>query len=222
MSAPLRVDIVSDTVCPWCYVGKRHLEAAMQQRPDVAFDCHWQPFQLNPNMPVEGVDRETHWKKKFGDSERIRDMVDRLKKVGEMLDIPFAFGEIKRQPNTLRGHALLHALDGQWDRQNALKEALLKAFFVDARDIGDEQTLLELSATIDMDETTAKSHLEDTALIDRVRALDQQARQIGISGVPTFIFDQKTGMSGAQPVEALLEMIDQLRPEQSPQPVLSS
>ncbi len=194
----------------------------MAQRPDVTFDCHWQPFQLNPGMPMEGVDRETHWKKKFGDSDRIQGMVDRLREVGDALEIPFAFGEIKRQPNTLKGHALLHALDGHWQQQNALKEALLRAFFVDARDIGDEQTLLELAAAGNLDEATAKNILDDAALIDRVRALDQQARQIGISGVPTFIFDQQTGMSGAQPVEALLEMIDQLRPEQSRQSVPST
>lgn len=213
MSAALRIDIVSDTVCPWCYVGKRHLEAALAQRPDVAVSCHWQPFQLNPDMPMDGVDRKTHWKQKFGDESRIAGMTQQLKEVGQTLGIPFDFDAISRQPNTLPGHALLHHLDGRWTQQNELKEQILKGFFVDGKDIGDTDTLQELAAAVGMDGDEAKTVLADEHHLERVRLLDQQAREMGISGVPTFIFDRRTALVGAQPVAALVKMIDELRPE---------
>ncbi len=207
---PLRIDIVSDTVCPWCYVGKRHLEAALAARPHVPVDCHWQPFQLNPDMPIEGVDRETHWKQKFGNTDRLAGMVERLKDVGSQLGLAFAFDGITRQPNTLKSHALLHHLDGQWDRQNRLKEDILEGFFISALDIGDDDTLVKLSAGCGLDEDTCRSILESD--LGPVREIDEHYRNIGVTGVPTIIFDGKAALVGAQPPEALIEAIDKFAP----------
>ncbi len=210
MSNPLRIDIVSDTVCPWCYVGKRHLEAALAQRPEVAVDCHWQPFQLNPDMPMAGVDRKTHWKQKFGDSARLEGMVQQLKQTGEALGLKFAFDGISWQPNTLKSHALIHHFDGQWEQQNQVKELILHSFFIDGHNIGDDAVLIEIAHRSGLPEQTAEQIL--SADMTSVKALDQRFRQMGVSGVPTFIFDGKAALVGAQPVEALVRMIDELRP----------
>ncbi|MFK7957653.1 MAG: DsbA family oxidoreductase [Lysobacterales bacterium] len=206
MTKPLRIDIVSDTVCPWCFVGKRHLEAALAARPEVAVDCRWQPFQLNPDMPLEGVDRETHWKQKFGNSDRLAGMVEQLREVGASLGLAFAFDAITRQPNTLKSHTLLHHLDGQWERQNQLKENILEGFFVSAVDIGDDDTLVKLSAGCGISEEVCRSILEGD--LSEVRKIDEQYRQMGVTGVPTIIFDGKAALVGAQPPEALIEAID--------------
>lgn len=209
MGKSLRIDIVSDTVCPWCYVGKRHLEAALAQRPDVSFDCHWQPFQLNPDMPSEGVDRKTHWRRKFGDENRIKEMSQRLVEVGETLGLAFHFDAIERQPNTVKSHALLHHFQTDWSVQNALKEKILAAFFVDGLDIGDDSVLLALAEQCGVDRETGAAILDNGALLNQVRQLDQEARQLGISGVPTFIFDRQSALVGAQPTSELLKAIDQ-------------
>lgn len=219
MNTPLRIDIVSDTVCPWCYVGKRHLEAALAQRADVAVECHWQPFQLNPEMPLEGVDRKTHWRDKFGGDARIEEMTGRLLEVGKTLGLTFDFDAIQRQPSTLKSHVLLHWLDEDWQTQNQLKEAILKAFFVDGLDIGDDDVLVDLALTCDLVQEDVRAALADEDMMDQVRQLDKLAREIGVNGVPTFIFNRKSALVGAQPVEAIVHAIDQtLKDESKTQP----
>lgn len=207
----MRIDIISDTVCPWCYVGKRHLEAALAQCADVETECHWQPFQLNPDMPPEGADRRTYWREKFGSEARIAGMIERLQAVGAELELDFDFEAIERQPSTLKSHALIHALDGDWARQNALKEAILKGFFMDGRDIGDESVLVALAESAGMDSANARRVLADDQALTAVRQLDQHARQMGVTGVPTFIFDGRTALVGAQPAEALVQAIREQR-----------
>lgn len=209
MEKALRIDIVSDTVCPWCYVGKRNLEAALAQRPDVQFDCHWQPFQLNPDMPMGGVDRKTHWQQKFGDESRIKEMSQRLVEVGQTMGLEFHFDAIAIQPNTLKSHALLHHFQTNWSVQNALKEKILAAFFVEGLDIGNDAVLTELAEQCDVDPDVSATILQDGALLDEVRQLDQEARRLGISGVPTFIFNRQSALVGAQPTAQLLHAIDQ-------------
>lgn len=209
MEESLRIDIVSDTVCPWCYVGKRNLEAALAQRPNLEFDCRWQPFQLNPDMPMEGVDRKTHWKQKFGDESRIKEMSRRLEEVGQTMGLAFHFDAIERQPNTLKSHALLHHFQTNWPLQNALKEAILAAFFVDGLDIGDDVVLGDLAQQCGVDPDDSTAILNNGALLDEVRQLDQDVRQLGVSGVPTFIFNKQSALVGAQPTEQLLLAIDQ-------------
>ena len=159
---------------------------------------------------MEGADRKTHWRNKFGDDARIKEMTQRLVEVGETLNLPFDFEAIQRQPNTLKSHALLHWLDDDWTQQNELKERILKAFFVQGLDIGDDAVLTELAAQSGLEEGEAREVLANESLLAQVRHLDQAARQMGISGVPTFIFDRKSALVGAQPTEQLLQAIDQV------------
>ena len=203
----MRIDIISDTVCPWCYVGKRHLEQAMSQRPDVDIQMHWQPFQLNPDMPMEGADRKSYWRKKFGDEQRIAAMTQRLVDIGQDLDLAFAFDKIQIQSNTLKSHVLLHWQDGQ-SVQNELKEAILNAFFMQGLDIGDDKVLVKIAEKCGLDSGVAQAVLVDQKRFDAVRELDSQARKMGISGVPTYFFEGQSPLVGAQPVDALVEAID--------------
>lgn len=219
MAGPIRIDIFSDTVCPWCYVGKRHLEEALEEartrRVDVDFECRWQPFQLNPEMPLEGADRRAYWRRKFGDEARIEGMIQLLVEAGKALDIPFDFQAIARQPNTLKSHLLLQELDGDWVRQNQLKELILSAFFVEGRDIGDNDTLVQLATCCGVSEDAARQALADDSRLNQIRQLDVKARKLGITAVPTFVFDGKTAVVGAQPADILVQTIEQVRPSSS-------
>jgi len=203
----MRIDVVSDTVCPWCFVGKRRLERAIALRPELAFEVHWHPFQLNPDVPTEGVDRKAYYAEKFGSSGRIEAMVEQLNTIGTELGINFDFKAIQMQPNTGLSHSLISAFEGP--SQNAVKEGVLAAFFEQGRDIGSRDVLLELAAELEMDMDLARAALDDPALQAAVAERSEQARTNGINGVPTFIFDQLRGFSGAQEETTFLQMFDQ-------------
>jgi predicted DsbA family dithiol-disulfide isomerase len=203
----MRIDVVSDTVCPWCFVGKRRLERAIALRPELAFEVHWHPFQLNPDVPSEGVDRKTYYAEKFGSGGRIEAMVEQLKTIGTELEINFDFEAIQTQPNTRLSHSLISAFEGP--SQNAVKEGVLTAFFEQGRDIGSRDVLLDVAAELALDADLARAALDDPALQAAVAERSEQARANGINGVPTFIFDQLTGFSGAQEETSFLQMFDQ-------------
>ncbi len=203
----MRIDVVSDTVCPWCFVGKRRLERAMALRPESDFEVHWHPFQLNPDVPSAGVDRKTYYAQKFGDDGRIQAMVEQLKGIGADLDIAFDFEAIKIQPNTRLSHCLISAFEGA--TQNAVQERVLRAFFEEGRDIGSRDVLIEIAAELHVDTALASAAIDDAALQAAVAERSEQARVNGINGVPTFIFDQRRGFSGAQDEATFLQMFDQ-------------
>lgn len=203
----MRIDIISDTVCPWCYVGKRQLEQAISQRPNADIQIHWQPFQLNPDMPMEGADRTTYWREKFGDEQIIAAMTQRLVDMGQKLGLAFDFDKIQIQPNTLRSHVLLHWQDDQ-PTQDKLKEAILNAFFIQGLDIGNDKVLMRMAEQCDLDPDAAREVLRDDSRFQAVRELDRKAREMGVSGVPTFVFDRQSVLVGAQPVEVLVQAID--------------
>jgi predicted DsbA family dithiol-disulfide isomerase len=203
----LAIDIVSDVVCPWCFIGKRHLESALElyrrSRPDApppAITYH--PFELNPDMPREGISRADYIAKKFG--ARGYSAHDRLVHAGARFGIAFAFDKIERQPNTLAAHALIEAgrLHGV---QGAVKEALLKAFFVDGADLTDTDTLVRVAAEAGLERKDAEAALADEDLRRAVAEEEEKARAMGVNGVPFFIFNGKLAVEGAQPPEALLE-----------------
>jgi len=203
----LAIDIVSDVVCPWCYIGKRRLEAALElyrerrpgaPEPQVTFH----PFELNPDMPREGVTRADYIAKKFG--ARGYSAHDRLVHAGAQLGIAFAFDTIARQPNTLAAHSLIEAARRK-DVQGAMKEALLKAFFVDSLDLTDEATLVKIASEAGLDGEEAKAALADEDLRREVAKEEDTARAMGVNGVPFFIFNQRLAVEGAQPPDVLLE-----------------
>ena len=203
----LSIDIVSDVVCPWCFIGKRRLEAALelyrQRRPEApAPEVVFHPFELNPDIPREGIARADYIAKKFG--ARGYSAHERLTQAGAELGIAFAFDKIERQPNTLAAHALIERarLSGI---QGEVKEALLKAFFVDGADLTDEQTLARVAAEAGLDRKDAEAALADESLRRAVAEEEDKARAMGVNGVPFFIFNKRLAVEGAQPPEVLLD-----------------
>jgi predicted DsbA family dithiol-disulfide isomerase len=203
----LAIDIVSDVVCPWCFIGKRRLEAALelyrQRRPEAPPpQVVFHPFELNPDIPREGIPRADYIARKFG--ARGYSAHDRLVNAGAPLGIPFAFDKIARQPNTLAAHALIEA-GRRSGVQGAVKEAMLKAFFADGRDLTDEETLVRVAAEAGLDRKQAEAAVADEALRSAVAEEEDKARAMGVNGVPFFIFDKRLAVEGAQAPEVLLE-----------------
>jgi predicted DsbA family dithiol-disulfide isomerase len=203
----LSIDVVSDVVCPWCYIGKRRLEAALElyrkQRPDApAPEVAFHPFELNPDMPREGITRADYIARKFG--ARGYSAHDRLVHAGAQLGIAFAFDKIARQPNTLAAHALIEAARRK-GVQGAVKEAMLKGFFVDSADMTDDKTLASIAAEAGLDRKDAEAAVADESLRSAVAEEEEKARAMGIQGVPFFIFNGRLAVEGAQPPEVLLE-----------------
>lgn len=200
------IDIVSDVVCPWCYVGKRRLEQALIKAPQPDLEISWRPYRLNPDMPDEGMDRKAYMRAKFGD-DKGSGAHERLIEIGREVGIPFAFDRIKRAPNTLRAHRLMRHAE-RAGRQNDLAEALFRAYFIDGQDIGEIDALAAVAAGVGLDQAEARAYLASDADSEAIRAEDQYAREIGIQGVPCYIIDRRYALSGAQPPEAFLHVFD--------------
>jgi len=216
VSEALTVDVVSDVVCPWCFIGKRRLEAALSRlreaEPDLPVEVRWHPFQLNPDLPREGIDRQHYVEAKFGGRDRAAQVYARVSAAGETVGIPFAFDAIARQPNTIDAHRLVAWAQSRREGDpDALVEALFRAYFLEGRYVGDPDELVSLAATAGYDADDARAFLASDEMRDVVADADQRARAMGISGVPFFIFGGKTAVSGAHEPDALLEAIAQAR-----------
>lgn len=204
--APLTIDVISDVVCPWCYVGKRRLAEALELRPEQPVVVRWRPFQLDPTIPAGGHDRKAYMARKFGD--RVADVHQRLIDIGKEVDIPFAFDAIERSPNTLDAHRLIR-WSWTWGVQDALVESLFSAFFTEGLDIGDVEVLADRAALVGMDREEAASFLRSDESAPEVHREIRQAQDVGVEGVPFFIFAGRVAASGAQPAEVLAGAIDQ-------------
>ncbi len=213
----MQIDVVSDTVCPWCFIGKRRLARALALRPDVPARVFWRPYQLDPTIPREGVDRRAYLKAKFGDSPRTAAMGKTIRGEGAGEGIDFALDRIAKSPNTLDSHRLIRWA-GSAGVQDDVVERLFKAYFVEGRDIGDAAVLAAVAGEAGMDAALVADLLagdSDAALVEREAGM---ANQMGISGVPTFIFDSKFMISGAREPEILARIMDkalQARAEQA-------
>jgi predicted DsbA family dithiol-disulfide isomerase len=198
----LAVDVISDVICPWCYIGKRRLEKAIGgQRHEVR--VRWLPFQLNPQMPKEGVSRREYRSKKFGTWERSLELDAKLVAVGETEGIHFAFDRIERTPNTLDAHRLIWLADKE-GVQGAVVEALFRAYFTDGRDISNRQALIDVVAEAGLDRHKAESVLNGDDGLAAIREANEQARRLRVDGVPFFIVNSDIILSGAQPPDAFL------------------
>ncbi len=211
-SPSLSIDIVSDVVCPWCYIGKRRLEAALARRaneePQPA--VRWLAFQLNPDIPAGGVDRRSYLERKFGGPDRASQIYARINAAGEEVGIAFDFERIARQPNTFDAHRLLAwAQDLDPNGSDPLVERLFRAYFVDGIDIGNIDALATLAGDAGFDTNAAKAWLMSGSGRAEVEAEERRARDLGVSGVPFFVFNRKLAVSGAQPPEVLLDAIEQ-------------
>jgi predicted DsbA family dithiol-disulfide isomerase len=205
----MRIDVYSDTVCPWCYLGKRRFELAVAARPQYEPRVTWRPFELNPEIPYEGVDRASYLASRIGSPERIAEVHADLKRQGEAAGIEFRFDLIQRMPNTRRSHLLIaHA--ARSGRQAAVKDRIMRAYFEEGCDIGDIEELVRLGVEAGLAERATRSALILRRGQDGVIAAERHASVLGITGVPTFIFDGQYTISGAQEVGTLAGIFDQV------------
>ncbi len=206
----MKVEIYSDTVCPWCYIGKKRFERAARLRPDIDFAVQWLPFELNPDIPAPGLEREAHLARKFGDLQRVHAMQEELCELGSSLGLEFRFERARRMPNTRLSHELLQFAHAA-GRQDAVSEELFKAYFEGGRDIGERATLLEIGTAVGLEAADLERALESRRHSGEVDALERQAHEWGISGVPTFIFERNYAVSGAQDTDVFVQVFDRLR-----------
>jgi predicted DsbA family dithiol-disulfide isomerase len=213
-TSDIAIDIVSDVVCPWCYIGKRHVEQAISQwrekHPDGAVNIRWHPFQLNPDQPPEGTDRREYIETKFGGPQRAKEVYARVAAAGRNAGLELNFDGIKRQPNTLAAHALIAyaqmADDGA--HADAVTERLFKAYFVDGVFIGDVDVLVAIAVECGLDEASTRAVITQQVTRDQVAAQDASVREQGVSGVPYFVFNNKVALSGAEPPEVMLRAME--------------
>ena len=204
----LNITVVSDVVCPWCFIGKRHLEQALvlyaEKYPQhCAPVVQWSAFQLNPDMPLVGMDRGTYVRNKFGD--RVNDIMQSMADAGTRAGIAFAFDKVKRQPNTLGLHALIAAASGPV-QQDTVVQALFDAYFLGGLDLSDDGVIAHvMKPTGLLPDTVARCLLKGGEQQLAAQAVDQQWRSMQVQGVPLFVFDNKWAVSGAQPPQRLLE-----------------
>ncbi len=202
MDQPRRIDVISDAICPWCWIGKRQLEAAlgMLAAEGLRFTVHWRPYQLNPDMPREGVERDAYRAAKFGSIDRSRELDAQVAAAGAAAGLGFRHDLMRRTPNTVQAHRLI-----RWAGpvQNALVEALFQAYFADGQDIGDDAALTAIAASVGLD---AAAFLASDAERAEVLAEDAQFRRIGISGVPSFALEGRVMFSGAWPADRMADL----------------
>jgi predicted DsbA family dithiol-disulfide isomerase len=206
---PLTIDIVSDVVCPWCYIGKRHVEAALAELPELRnVVVRWHPYELNPDLPSEGVERKRYLEAKFGGPQRAEQIYTRVRDAGQRAGIAFDFDAIVRQPNTREAHRLIAWAQANGDA-DALVERLFRADFLEGGDLTDRETLVALAAEAGVDADAARNWLASGRGVQEIAQAEVRARELGITGVPFFIFDGRIGLSGAHPPETIRSAIMQ-------------
>ncbi len=203
----MQIDVISDSICPWCYIGKRRLEKAIAARPALTFDVIWRPYQLNPDTPREGYDRKAYMQAKFGGTDQAKGVYKVVAATAREEGLEFALEKQQRIPNTLDSHRLNH-----WAHtagvQDAVIEGLFRAYFMDGADIGDPAVLVKVAKDAGMDAGVVAKLLAGDADRELVLREEAVARRMGVSGVPCFIVDQRLVMVGAQDTDMLLRTID--------------
>ena len=212
---PLQIDVVSDVMCPWCYIGKRRLETAIAGT-DLALDIRWRPFQLDPTLPPGGKDRKVYLAEKFGSIERARELYENIRQAGDLENIPFAFSKIAVSPNTLDAHRLIRWAGGVGAAmQDRVVEALFIAYFINGEHIGDHDTLARIAKEAGMDADLVAELLPGEADRELVTSEITQAQAMGVTGVPTFIIANKYALVGAQPAAQLAEAFHTVAAQQN-------
>jgi predicted DsbA family dithiol-disulfide isomerase len=205
----IKLDIISDVICPWCYIGKAHLDRALEANPDHPFTIEWHPFQLNPTMPADGMDRREYLEHKFGGKEGAIRVYGQIAEAAVAAGLDIDFGAIQRTPNTINAHRLIHwaGLEG---RQTAVVSKLFKAYFKEGRDIGDTEVLLDIAEAAEMDRDMVARLLATDQDVEDIRARDANARERGVSGVPTHIVANQHVLPGAQQPDLWMNVIKDL------------
>jgi predicted DsbA family dithiol-disulfide isomerase len=211
-SPPLRIDVVSDVVCPWCFIGKRRLEKAIALKPDIPVEVHFQPYFLNDWIPREGLSREEYLTKKFGSVERYAGMAKRVAAAAAEEGLTYASDKIARQPNTLDAHRLIRWAD-EIGQAACMKQRLMDLYFAEGADLTDHEVLVGTAADCGLDGDRVRGWLASDKDVAAIEKQAKTAKEAGIDGVPTFIFGGKFAVSGAQTPEYLAQAIEQAAAE---------
>ncbi|WP_425050631.1 DsbA family oxidoreductase [Psychromarinibacter sp. S121] len=205
----VKLDIISDPICPWCYIGKTNLDRALEKIGDHPFEIEWHPFQLNPEMPAGGMDRTEYLEHKFGGRDGAVKAYAPVVEAAEKAGLNIDFAGIKRTPSTLDAHRLIHwaGLEG---RQTPIVSALFRAYFNEGRDVGDIDVLADIADSNGLDASMIRQLLQGDADRDEIRGRDAWAREHGVTGVPTFVVGQRHAVPGAQPPELWVQVIEEL------------
>ena len=207
----IRIDVVSDVVCPWCFLGQKRLEQAIEASPEVDVAVSWRPFQLDPTIPPEGMDRKAYMRAKFGDEQRLRDAHAKLEALGHAAGIDYAFDAITVSPNTLDAHRVIRwAGTYGGDVQNRLVRRLFKLYFEEGANVGDHAVLAEAAGEAGMDRPVVESLLAGGADQEAVAEEAATASRMGVTGVPCFLFEGKYAVMGAQEADTLADAIRQI------------
>ena len=204
---PVRIDVVSDVVCPWCFIGKRRLEKALALKPEIPVEVHWHPYFLNDWIPREGMSREEYLTTKFGSPERYKGIAQRVSAAATADGLVYSSDKMKRQPNTTDCHRLILWADAQ-GKAPAMKQKLMDLYFTEGADLSDRETLVKAAADVGLDADKVRGDLAGEKDVDAIGDEAQRAKEAGIDGVPCFIFAGKYAVSGAQAPEYLAEMIE--------------
>lgn len=215
MKQNVKIDVVSDIVCPWCYIGKRRLERALETLDDTfEFEIEYHPFELNPNQSVAGADNRKFLISKFGSEDRYQALTDHVSSIAAQEDLTFNYDLQKVLPNTRKAHALVQ-LAGTEGVQRVLVELFFKAYFTDGTDLSNDETLIDLAAQAGIVREKAEQYLKDENSLLQVALAEQQMYKLGISGVPFFIINKKYGVSGAQTPDVFIKAIQEITAEKS-------
>jgi predicted DsbA family dithiol-disulfide isomerase len=209
MTAPIKLDVLSDPICPWCYIGKTHLDKALAEVGDHPFVIEWHPFQLNPDMPEDGMERREYLERKFGGKDNAVRVYGQIAEHAENAGIEIDLAAIKKTPNTVNAHRLIHwaGIEG---KQNEVVDALFSAYFKEGRDIGDSERLADIADSIGMDAAVVTRLIKTDEDAQNIRDRDAHSREMGVNSVPTFIVGSRHAVPGAQPPELWIKVIKEL------------
>lgn len=211
----MQLDVISDPICPWCYIGQRNLEIALAQRPVANLEIRWRPFMLDPSIPPDGIERKTYYESRFGSDDKIAQGARQAAELGAKIGIRFAFDKIKRMPNTLDAHRLVRWASVSGHAPKVLAR-LYSAHFEDGVDIGDHETLARIAATEGLDADAITERLQTDEDVAVVLDEDRAVRALGINGVPCVLIDQKYALMGAQDPANLIGVFDRIEAHEAP------
>ncbi|MBA5776798.1 DsbA family oxidoreductase [Stappia sp. F7233] len=205
-SEVLTIDVVSDVMCPWCFIGKKRLEKALEDLPDVAIEIRWRPFQLDASLPAEGKDRKKYLSDKFGSLDRAKEVYKRIGAAGDEEGIPFAFDKITKSPNTLNSHRLILWSKAE-GKQNEVVHRLFELYFLEGADLSKNETLVEVAREVGMDAEAVAKLLETDIDLERIKQDIENAHSMGVTGVPCMIIDERFALMGAEMPETIVAAV---------------
>ena len=202
----MKVNVIIDTVCPWCYIGKRRFEQALALRPDLNVKLAWHAFLLNSEMPAGGIARNLYLTRKFGSEARVRRIYGAIEEAGQSVEINFAFDRIARTPNSVDSHRLIRFAE-RTGKADAMVETLFIEYFINGRDIGSRPVLLDFGRKLDLDVEGLRNYLDSEEGVRSIYDENSRAHRLGVNGVPSFVFNENMMISGAQEPQVLASMI---------------